>query len=276
MSGLIREGNAVRGVEGVLEGRPVLRRGRLVIGADGRGSAVARRMGSVRFDRSLDKIALVGYLSGVERADAVGEVFLGKRRYAILNPIAPGETNLGVVIDRRDWKGAPTPQDLIEEALAANGALRERLSRARVLAPPRALGPLAHRASRFAVPGAVLVGDAAGFLDPFTGEGIFAALRSAQLASEAASRALESAGDEAPNLSGYAAAWEKELKRKWRLSRLIQEAVKRPWLAEWLAGRLATRPRLMSRLMAAFGDLKMGGSSPTELDIDSLRPVSEV
>jgi flavin-dependent dehydrogenase len=40
------------------------------------------------------------------------------------------------------------------------------------------------------MPGAALVGDAAGFYDPFTGEGVTLALRSAELAADAIDAAL--------------------------------------------------------------------------------------
>ena len=44
--------------------------------------------------------------------------------------------------------------------------------------------PIGHRVARAAGPGWMLIGDAAGFIDPFTGEGIYRALRSARAAAE--------------------------------------------------------------------------------------------
>src|SRR5438552_18338422 len=64
---------------------------------------------------------------------------------------------------------------------------RSRLARA---APVQALGPLAYRVAPPRHGGVMLVGDAAGFYDPFTGEGIFAALRGAELAADTACAAL--------------------------------------------------------------------------------------
>ena len=60
--------------------------------------------------------------------------------------------------------------------------LARRLAGATRVAPIRALGPLAHRVAPPETGGVLLVGDAGGFYDPFTGEGVFTALRSAELA----------------------------------------------------------------------------------------------
>ena len=53
-----------------------------------------------------------------------------------------------------------------------------------------AMGPLAYKVAEPQVGGVMLVGDATGFYDPFTGEGIFTALRSAELLTETAHAAL--------------------------------------------------------------------------------------
>ena len=119
----------------------------------------------------------------------------------------------------------------------------------------RCLGPLAYHASVLAAPGALLVGDAAGFLDPFTGEGIYAALRSAEIA---ARHVLEQGTP-----GGYDGAWRREFVPKWRIAALLQRAIRRERLADGLAAFLATRPALTALLMAAFGDL---------LSPDALRP----
>jgi flavin-dependent dehydrogenase len=133
--------------------------------------------------------------------------------------------------------------------------LGDRLAGARLVAPVRCLGPLAHQAARLAAPGALLLGDAAGFLDPFTREGIRAALRSAELAAKCALPALINGPAGPAELHGYAAAWHREFQAKWRLCTALQHGIRRPALAEWLVWLLSPRPNLTSLLMAAIGDL---------------------
>jgi geranylgeranyl reductase family protein len=255
VSDLFWENERVVGVHGRHRGEPATLRGRLTIGADGRNSVVARRLGAVRRHPRLDKVALVGYAAGVRRAEDVGEIFLGRDRYCILNPIAPDLTNIGLVVNRREFHRPADPADFLREAGGTLPGLADRLAGARIVAPVRCLGPLAHHATRVAAPGALLVGDAAGFLDPFTGEGIHAALRSAELAVESALAALLSGPTPLPELHDYALAWQHEFRAKWRLCSALQHAIRRPLLAEWLVSRLSRRPTLTALFMAAVGDL---------------------
>jgi flavin-dependent dehydrogenase len=255
VSDLVRENERVVGVRGRHGGRPAALRGRLVIGADGRNSVVARRLGPVSRHPWLDKVALVGYAAGVRRAEDAGEIFLGRDRYCILNPVAPDLTNIGLVVNRPEFHRPAEATDFLREAGAILPGLADRLARARLVAPVRCLGPLAHHATRVAAPGALLVGDAAGFLDPFTGEGIHAALRSAELAMQHALPALRADAEAHPDVQEYAAAILRERNAKWRLCVSLQHAIRRPLLAEWLVSRLSRRPTLTALLMAAVGDL---------------------
>ncbi len=252
---LLRESERVVGVRGRHRGRASALRGRLIIGADGRNSVVARRLGTVRRHPWLDKVALVGYAAGVRRAEDVGEIFLGSDRYCILNPIGQDLTNIGLVINRRELQHTKGPAVFMQEASASLNGLRSRLEGARIVTPARCLGPLAHYATRLTAPGALLVGDAAGFLDPFTGEGIHAALRSAELAVESALPALGGGHAPLPELHDYAVAWRREFRAKWRLCSTLQHAIHRPVLAEWLVSFLSRRPDLTAFLMGAVGDL---------------------
>ncbi|HEX7629106.1 MAG TPA: FAD-dependent monooxygenase [Candidatus Methylomirabilis sp.] len=252
-SDLLWESGRVVGVAGRERGAWTSYRAEVVVGADGRHSAIASRMGGRQRHPWLDRMALVGYFSGARREKQVGEIFLGRDRYAILNPIGRDLTNIGLVADRRALPRGEDPRRQFRSLVDSLPGLAPRLTSARAVAPIRCLGPLAYRANRLAVPGALLVGDAAGFLDPFTGEGIHAALRSAELA---AICILHQKSEESGNASApYAAAWTREFVAKWRFLTALQVPIRHPWLAERLIVYLGTRPALTARLMAAAGDL---------------------
>ncbi|MBI4572537.1 MAG: NAD(P)/FAD-dependent oxidoreductase [candidate division NC10 bacterium] len=255
VSDLVWKDGRVAGVRGRRRGQMINHRARLVIGADGRNSAVARRMGTVQPHPWLDKIALVGYFAGVERSGAVGEIFLGRDLYGILNPITPELTNIGLVVNRRDFAATADLTRLFLETAATVPGLRNRLARARAVQPPRCLGPLAYRSRRLAARGALLIGDAAGFLDPFTGEGIYAALRSAEIAVECVVSFLLTDCTAPADPQDFPLAWRREFLPKWRFCAKLQYAVRHPALAECLVSHLARHPALLSRLMAGVGDL---------------------
>jgi flavin-dependent dehydrogenase len=99
------------------------------------------------------------------------------------------------------------------------------------------------------------VGDAAGFLDPFTGEGIYAALRSAELAVHRVLAGWESDGPPPDIFAAYARDWKHEFDPKWRLGTHLQRAIRWPMLAEGVVAALSRRPTLAARLLAAAGDL---------------------
>jgi flavin-dependent dehydrogenase len=254
-SDLLWRNGWVAGIQGRHRGVWASRLAPLVIGADGRHSVVARRIGATTRHAWLDRMACVGYLAGVRRESDVGEVFLGRDRYGILNPVADGLANVGLVISRRDVPRDTNSDRLFSHIVESLPSLSDRLTSARPTAPVRCLGPLACRATRLAAPGALLVGDAAGFLDPFTGEGIYAGLRSAELAAHYILIAREREDALASSCQEYADAWLREFTPKWRLATCLQRAVRRPWLAELLVAFLSHRPAVTGHLMAAFGDL---------------------
>jgi flavin-dependent dehydrogenase len=132
--------------------------------------------------------------------------------------------------------------------------LARRLAGSRVDAPVRAMGPLAYRVRAPRLGGVLLVGDAAGFYDPFTGEGIFAALRSAELAAETAVRALGARDCSARALAGYARARREAFAGKHRVARGLQFLIGRRRLANLAAHLLARRPPLLDLLLGVLGD----------------------
>ena len=133
--------------------------------------------------------------------------------------------------------------------------LFERLEGAHLALPPRAIGPLALDCRAVAAPGAVLVGDAAGFYDPFTGEGVTLALRTAELAAAALHAALgRPASSPLPRLVAYERSRHEATRDKFRFNRLLQVAVGWPDAANAVARRLARRPDLADRLVSIAGD----------------------
>jgi len=227
---------------------------RIVVGADGRASVVAERLGC-RQAHALRRFALVTYVAGLEDCHDLGEVFVDPPDYAILNPIAPDRVNLGLVVPLAHgarWS------DRLEDFMAARVRqlphLARRLAGATRVAPIRALGPLAHRVTPPRAGGVLLVGDAAGFYDPFTGEGVFTALRSAELAVTTTVRALQSGDVSARALAGYERARREIFAGKERVTQALQFLIRHRRLANLACRALARRPAALDALLGVFGD----------------------
>jgi len=252
-AGLVPEQGRVGGVIVENELGPQELRARVVVGADGRRSVVARRLGLLHEHPRWRKFAVRGYWDGVDGLGDYGEMHVGGGGYCGIAPLSPSMANVTFVLDRRDLAAAAGDIDgFYRRTLGRWPRVEERVARARLLDPPRAIGPLALEARRLSAPGALLVGDAAGFYDPFTGEGVTLALRSAEIAAGVIDRALRD--DRTDDLSSYDRLRHQATRHKFRLNRLIQRIVAWPDLANLVGRRLACRPDLADRLVGIAGD----------------------
>jgi menaquinone-9 beta-reductase len=252
---VIVEGDRVVGVQAMHgDARRVELRAALTIAADGRASIVAQRLG-LRRAHWLQRMALVTYVEDVADLGRVGEIFVDPPDYAILNPVTSGRANLSVVVPlahAAPWSGRL--ETFFDARVKHLRHLAARIAGARRVAPVRAMGPLAYRVDPPHVGGALLAGDAGGFFDPFTGEGMFTALREAQLAAETAAEALGRGDVSARALAGYERARRLAAADKARVTRAVQFLIAHRSLANLAARVLARRPALLDLLLGVLGD----------------------
>jgi len=249
------DGDQVTGVSGTDgEGRPFQIESRLVVGADGRASLVARALGLVRPHR-LRRLAFIQDAEGLGGFEQMGEIYVDPPDYSILNPVAPGLVNVSLVVPlahARPYRGRL--EDFFRARLKQLRHLWPRLDGMRSCGPLMAMGPLAYRVAEPRHGGVLLAGDAAGFYDPFTGEGMYTALRSAELLADAAHAALGRGDLSARALGSYARARRGLLADKQRVTRALQFLIARRRLADGAAHALAAHPRLLDALMGVVGD----------------------
>lgn len=262
---LLFDGQTVCGVRVRLQGQRIPLTARITVGADGRNSLVGHRLGLLRLHRRHRKTALGTRYEMAPLAAGMAEVFLGRRSYAIVNYLADGTANVSVVLDHQEFVAARQEDGgLWQRAASRFPELWRRLREGWQAAPVETLGPLARCARRVSFAGGLLVGDAAGFYDPFTGEGVCAALECARIAAPVVRRALENGDVSARSLCAYERQRKRLLGVRFRLQRVIQAVIGEPVAAGVLVRLLAERPEAARRLLALVGGVaaRVPGKAP--------------
>jgi flavin-dependent dehydrogenase len=247
----------VTGVRTLEGGAERARRASLVVGADGLRSVVARRLGLVRRAPWPRRVAFVAHYRGVAGVGDCGEMHVERDGYVGIADVGNGETNVAVVVPTRlAREGHTAPDEIFTSWIARRPHLAPRFAPAERVTPVRATGPFATRARRAWAPGAALVGDAADFFDPFTGEGIYAALRGGELAApflyEACRAPTGNAAEAA--LGEYERRRRAEFGGKWLVERLVGAAVASPALINHAARVLSRRRDMADLLVGVTGD----------------------
>jgi flavin-dependent dehydrogenase len=229
----------------------------LVVGADGLHSRVAGWMGVAR-SGAPRRVALVAHVANVRGMSDLGEMHVARDAYVGLADVGRGLTNVAAVADV-DALPPGTAEQRWMALVQRFPAVRGRLTGSERIGAVRAAGPFARSTTRATGDGVLLVGDAADFYDPFTGEGIFAALHGAELAAARIQSALAAGRCDRAHLRAYDRDRRRAFGGKWRLERLIGLAVRTPVLLNHVARRLAVRPRLADLLVGAAGDFVPAG-----------------
>ncbi len=245
-------------VEGVVLADGSTLRARLVIGADGLRSVIARRLELGVHGRWPRRIALVSHHEGVEGFGLHGEMHVEHDGYVGIARVDSGQVNVSLVVPATDARrAAADPAAFVTQWLARRPQLAPRFARARRCSPVRATGPFAWRTRRAWAPGVALVGDAAEFFDPFTGEGIYAAVRGAEVLAPYVHAACAATGErgEREALEAYDRSRRDVFGGKWKVERLVGLAVACPAFMNRAARGLARRRDLADTFVGVTGDV---------------------
>jgi flavin-dependent dehydrogenase len=230
---------------------------RITIAADGRHSTIAFGLGLAGHPPRPRRWAIGGYFeyflpAAVDRS-TLGEMHVRRGFYVGVAPIPGGLTNVCLV--KPSFAGDAAlgdPATLLTGTLANDPLLRDRAAGARLIAPPVILGPLAVDVREPAIDGLLLAGDAAGFIDPITGDGLRFAIHGAELAAASALRAL------AHGWSGVHADLTAERRRafggKWRFNRGLRALVSSPRAIDAAAIGARLAPAMLRAVIARAGD----------------------
>ena len=253
--GVLREAGGVAGlvIQGA-DGSPREVRARLTIGADGLHSHVAGEIGA-RHHGPLRRYAFVAHVQGVTNLGDTAELHVASDGYVGVNPLGGGVANVALVVPAaraRNARGRAT--EFFHQALQHFPGVRGRIRPSDIVRAVMVTGPFDAWSRRVVGDGVLLVGDAADFFDPFTGEGICAALKGSELVETAVRAALAIAGPvRSRSLRPYAVARRRAFLGKWMVERTIGYAMLAPILFNRAVDRLERRG-LAHTLIGVTGD----------------------
>jgi flavin-dependent dehydrogenase len=248
----------VRGIQTKCGRRDSTLRARVLIAADGRTSRLAGSLGLSRFVRKPRRWAYGAYFTGVGGMSSHGEMHIRNDGYVGVAPLPGGIANVCVVRERPNLTAGEPAASVIENAIAADPALRARFAGARRVSDISVLGPLAVEAAAAGCAGMLLAGDAAGFVDPMTGDGLRFAIRGGELAAEAALKELETG---VPAHTELLASRTREFADKWRVNRALRSLVGSRRALACAAAVARAWPMPVQRLVGIAGDVDLARRS---------------
>jgi flavin-dependent dehydrogenase len=243
----------INGVVAVRNGHEHAMRAEVTLAADGRHSTLAFSLGLARHPSQPRRWAVGAYFENAGGTPSLGEMHVRSGRYIGVAHLGSGLSNVCLVKPSTAGDAAfGDPTSLLRSELTRDPFLRERFAAARVVRPPAVLGPLAVDVTPESVPGLILAGDSAGFIDPMTGDGLRFAVRGGALAARASLEALQHGW--AGVHDRLAAARCREFAAKWRFNRAVRALVASPAFVHGATFGARLVPALLRRLIVLAGD----------------------
>jgi flavin-dependent dehydrogenase len=268
VAGVVVEGGVVRGVRLQGErGAAGEHRARVIIDATGRARAVARRAarelgrggeGNGAKARRSSLVAFKSHMEGAAGAAGACEIYFYPGGYGGLSPVEGGLSNLCFIARSEDVRArGGDAERVVHEVLMRNRRAAETLGRARARGGWLAVALEGFgRSGPAPAPGLLAAGDAAAFIDPFTGSGMLMALESGRLAAQAVSEWLPFArggrADFASLARNYTALYGRRFDARLRVCGALRRAAFAPTLlAELTVRALGASSPLRRRLARA-------------------------
>ena len=243
----VKSGDATRDYEALI-----------TIDATGRTRSLARHLDPSRPNQRKHinpLVAFKAHLAGARVAAGACEIYFYKRGYGGLSAVEGGVSNLCFIVAANDVRRYDSnPELVLREVVMKNSRASYTLAEATTSTPWLSVS-LERFGRRTLAPamGLLTVGDAAAFIDPFTGSGMLMALESGQVAAEAIARNLSQLrrGSGFESLAtNYEAEYQRRFASRLRVSGLLRRAAFFPNLAEaaiLLSGTSSTLRRKLAR-----------------------------
>ena len=247
---LLCEKQEVRGVGLKSAGRQISYRAPVTIDATGRARVLARRVEPHRSNKNrASLVAFKAHLADTRVAPGACEIYFYRGGYGGLSSIEGGQSNLCFIASARDVRAcAADAERVMREIICRNSRAAHTLANARVRSAWLAVTLESFGRHKSApAKGLLTIGDAASFIDPFTGSGMLMALESGDLVAQVIADHLEPirSGRGFGKLSAqYRVAYERKFDSRLRICSLMRRAAFVPGLAELAIRFFGTNERM--------------------------------
>ncbi len=257
---IIREGENVIGVKGNdSNGQEKEYRAKITVGADGAQSILASKLGVGEFPPEHTAIAIRAYFNGVEYLKPRLEAYFFSELMPGYFWIFPtggtnGEANVGLgILFKEKNKRKINLEEMLNNLIKTHPLLKDRFKHAKQEGKTRGwILPLASKPRKMVFDGCVLIGDAAGLIDPFTGDGIGNGLTSASIASKIIIKSLDINDNSKNFLKEYQVKLFEYLGNELKASYSLQKKFKYKFILNFLIGRLKSSQELRELLAGTF------------------------
>ena len=230
---------------------------KLVVDAGGRNAASLRKFSLKKEPRGSSKIAFSAHWQGVCLPDDYCYMHVSRPGYTGISSVGNCRAYVVLVVESTAlaYGKAEKPEALYHRVLMQNIRRRKMLENGERVEPVRSVESLAFSVKPVPCGGLILVGDATGFIDPFTGEGIYLSLRSSQLAGEVIHAGFNQSSFSRNFLSVYDQKRQQEFGGKFFLSRVLQWLIYNRPFCNQVMKSLSVNRGLAEALVGVIGDI---------------------
>ncbi|MBT5869932.1 MAG: NAD(P)/FAD-dependent oxidoreductase [Nitrospinaceae bacterium] len=256
VTGFVFDQDCVVGVQGWDENKtPFTLKAKLVVDAGGRNALSLKKFSLKRQAQGRSRIAFAAHWQGVEELNDYCHMHVSQPGYTGISAVGKDRANVVLVVDASAFRDE-TVETFYHRVLMKNSRRRKILLNGERLEPVRSVESLGFGVKPVSCGGLVLVGDAMGFIDPFTGEGIYLSLRSSQIAAEVIHAGFQKSDFSREFLAGYNKKRHEEFSGKFMLSRALQWLIYNKYFCDAVMKSLSVNQNLAETLAGVIGDIR--------------------